>query len=52
MEMPLFKAVVNLPLLGGGQLVLRLCREDELTHYHDLMREHHYLKRTTCQTSS
>lgn len=44
MDMHPFKAVVDLSLVGGAQLVVRLCREDELTRYHDLMREHHYLK--------
>jgi hypothetical protein len=44
MDIPSFKSVVDLSPVGGGQLVVRLCREDELTRYHDLMRQHHYLK--------
>jgi hypothetical protein len=39
-----FKPVVDAPLDFGGLLSLRLCPEGELPRYHELMRQHHYLK--------
>ena len=39
-----FKAVVDTPPQIGRVLSVRLCREDELPLFHELMRQHHYLK--------
>lgn len=39
-----FKAVVDTPPQIGRALSVRLCREDELPLFHELMRQHHYLK--------
>jgi hypothetical protein len=38
------KPVVDAPVCAGGVLVVRLCREEELEDYQELMRGHHYLK--------
>jgi len=39
-----FKPVVDTPPEMGGTLTVRPCREDELAEFHQLMRDHHYLK--------
>jgi hypothetical protein len=39
-----FKSVVDTPPEIGRTLTVRLCREEELPRYHELMRQHHYLK--------
>jgi hypothetical protein len=39
-----FKSVVDTPPQIGRALPVRLCREDELPLFHELMRQHHYLK--------
>lgn len=39
-----FKPIVDAAPEGGGDLSVRLCKEDELSSYHALMSQHHYLK--------
>lgn len=39
-----FKPIVDAAPDGGGALSLRLCKLDDLSSYHALMRQHHYLK--------
>lgn len=39
-----FKPIVDAAPDGGGTLTLRLCRDDELELYRELMRQHHYLQ--------
>jgi hypothetical protein len=51
-----FKPVVDTPPQIDRTLSVRLCREGELARYHELMRQHHYLKGgrsagTPCATS-
>ena len=39
-----FKPIVDAPVDGGGSLILRLCKPEELSSFHALMARHHYLK--------
>jgi hypothetical protein len=44
MNMPAFKPVVDAAPDGGSVLVVRLCREEELPDYKELVKQNHYLK--------
>jgi hypothetical protein len=44
MNTPCFKPVVDSLPEFGRELTVRPCREDELPLFHQLMRQHHYLK--------